>query len=109
MYQQTFDANVTAQKVGGLSKLVNRFVFQTVGAAWTGAFTLKAAIKDAGLSGSNLKNIHYTNKLTGADVVAGTTITTDGIWEVQCDGMDVYLAYAHTSGSVVVYGNEVAG
>lgn len=108
MYKATLSASST-EKVGALSKLVNRFVFQTVGSSWTGSIVPKVVSQGSGLTGGNIKGIHYTNKLTGADVVAGTGITTDGIWEVQTDGVDLYLDYTHTSGSVLIVGNAAAG
>lgn len=69
------------------------------GTAWTGELTVKK--RSLGSTAAGTTTI-YQNANTDTPVGAGVPIDADGDYYVRCDGDEIILDYAHTSGSVIV-------
>ena len=108
-------------KLGSLDKIDSKLEVRHKGNGWTGSFVFKIVPRGSvapqfptgGLAvPGDLKGVHYKNVSTGADIAAGTAVTnatTDADWEIVADGYDVYVDYTHTSGSVDLFVNTIAG
>lgn len=87
---------------------VGAWKFQIVGStdpAWNGSIVVKARVNgaDPPIPTTELVEVPFLNRNTNVIEDAGTPITADGIYEVQANGEDIFLAYTHTAGSAVVY------
>lgn len=73
----------------------------TVGAL-VGSFVVMARLTGSGHAFKPIPyRSRYLNGAVGTDAYVTTAITGDSIIEVNAAGLDIQLAYAHTSGSIV--------
>ena len=85
-------------------------VLDVRGTGWTGVLKVAARAKGAGAgAGVSTYNgyLPLTKREDSSTVDAATGVTADGIYEVDCAGMEVRVEHTHTAGSVAVYGNWI--
>lgn len=94
----------------GSPYMVGRIVFQVKG---TGTFSLVPKVRARGSKGNlvaaDLTAVHYTNRVSGTDVTAGTAITTAGLYDVDASGVAVWIDGSYTSGSCLVVTEALEG
>lgn len=79
------------------------------GGADPGSFVIKQAIRNSGLTGTDLVDCSYTHIGAGGVITAaGTAVSTGGrVYVVISDGMDTYLDYTAGTDGMTVYANCV--
>lgn len=98
----TFTASETRLIVpNGTSIGTDGYGIRVTGTGWTGSFVVKINEAPPG-SAVVLENVGYKIAATGANVAAGTAITSDTEIVIPPTGYDVYVVYTHTAGSVVL-------
>lgn len=78
-----------------------RKVVQIIVGSLVGSFAVQGRM--AGTSGSFLPisyKKHYLNGAVGDETYVSTAITGNSLFEVPATGMEIQLAYTHTSGTV---------
>ena len=81
---------------------VGRWIIDVAITVGTAALTVQKRLKvDASVTAHAFISTWYTNATTNAQVVAGTTITATGIYDIDASGCDVQITYTTAGGGII--------
>jgi hypothetical protein len=98
----TLSASETLYIGNGSDRNVATAVVQIVGSGWTGSIEVKGRVTGSGLATADLETIAYKT-FAAPGSFATAALTADSLIAIPMDGIDAYLDYTHTAGSVTIY------
>ena len=80
-----------------------------LGGASPGSFVPKIRATGSGLTGSDLIAPVYYKDTDTATITAGDSVDANDVYEVVCDGCDLFLDYTSGADGMIVYCKPVVG
>lgn len=91
------------------SQTVSQWAVQVVITGSGGSFIPKQRVIGSGLSGANLATCVYYESDGETAIAAGVATSTAGIYYIPADGLDTFLDYTASTGSMDVYAFPIKG
>lgn len=81
---------------------VGRWIIDVAITVGTAALTVQKRLKvDASVTAHSFASTWYTNALTNSQLVAGATITANGVYDIDASGCDVQITYTTAAGGII--------
>lgn len=106
----TLDTNGTVTVGNADTSRVSKWIIHAkVGGASPGSVIPKKAVRNSGLSGTDLIAPVYYKDTDSAEITSGTAITANDIYEVVVDGCDLHLVYTSGADGMILYCRPMIG
>lgn len=107
--QWTLDTTATIALGSASDQTVGQWAIQLVPTGSGGTITPKQCVKGSGLSGANLATCVYYESDGETAITAGTATSAAGIYYVPSDGLETYLDFVASTGSLALYVYPIRG
>lgn len=105
----TIDTTATVRIGNAAEELVSQWVVQIVPTGLTGGFVPKGRVIGSELTGGNLATLLLYSASSETAVSTASPVATAGVYYIPADGLDVFLDFTVSAGSLDVYIRPIKG